>query len=75
MTGNTSRNGMPLEEVRRLVTFADNALSWDDSISINPISEGVYMLERNCGHYRQCGLAKKPIFKRVVRRVLEKISP
>lgn len=66
------------KQMRELLTFTDNALSWNDSITITPKRTRTFSqkleLERNCDHDKKCSLGKKPIAKRVIDRITSQIS-
>jgi hypothetical protein len=57
------------EDMAKMLTFADNALSWKDSIVMKPNEDQNIELERSCDHDKKCSLGKKPIVKRVLDRI------
>ena len=51
--------------IEKLATFAVDALSWGDTVSISPATTGYGVIfERECNHTQICGLGNKPIFRR-----------
>ena len=65
-----SGKALPYKGMKELLTFADNALSWGDSISMRSTGNLKLELDRRCEHFSRCRSTKKPL----IQRVLEKVS-
>lgn len=63
--------------MEKLATFASNAHSWGDTISIWPglTTEFGILLHRSCNHPARCGYGRKSVARRILDEISDVLSP